>query len=363
MKMKKSIIWSILLLMSVTTMLNAQDPLASFSTQRDLVKIEASLSTAGKTLLAIEKKEYEQLKRKSYRFSPNRCMNYPLTSLSSLMKEDISPMLLKKNMESNLAKLPSLRKSFEAKGIKWNPAWLIDITTIDWRKILLGASGCTLNTSILSPVKDQGNCGSCWAFAAGAAYEHGYKLTYGSAKDVSEQDLLSCGLNCSGENAGSCSGGWEYRALDYMLCTGAASESAYPYSNAATTTEAACVSNPKSMSLAGWVRIGTSYPSDDVVKAAIATYGAVTTAVYARGWTGYGGDVMDAYPNGSSELVSSSGATINHAVTIVGWCDTKGAWIVKNSWGSDWGPYRGYCYVKFGHYNINARVHAALPNP
>jgi cathepsin L len=100
-----------------------------------------------------------------------------------------------------------------------------------------------------------------------------------------------------------------------------------------------------------------------VVKAAIATYGAVTTAVYARGWTGYGGDVMDAYPNGSSELVSSSGATINHAVTIVGWCDTKGAWIVKNSWGSDWGPYRGYCYVKYGHYNINARVHAALPNP
>jgi len=289
MKMKKSIIWSILLLMGTKTMLNAQDPLASFTTQRDLVKIEASLSSAGKTLLASEKKEYEQLKRKSYRFSPNRCMNYPLTSLASLMKEDISPVLLKKNMESNLAKLPSIKKSFEAKGIRWNPAWLIDIITIDWKKILLGASGCSLNTSILSPVKDQGNCGSCWAFAAGAAYEHGYKLTYGSAKDVSEQDLLSCGLNCSGENAGSCSGGWEYRALDYMLCTGAASESAYPYSNAGTTAEAACVSNPKSMSLAGWVRIGTSYPSDDVVKAAIATYGAVTTAVYARGWTGYGG--------------------------------------------------------------------------
>ena len=220
-----------------------------------------------------------------------------------------------------------------------------------------------LNTNILSPVKDQGDCGSCWAFAAGAAYEHGYKLTYGSAKDVSEQDLLSCGLNCSSDNAGSCSGGWEYRALDYMLCTGVASEAVYPYSNAATNIEAACLSKAKSSSLAGWVRIGEAYPSDEMVKCAIATYGAVTTAVYAKGWTGYGGDVMDAYPNGSSELVSSSGATINHAVTIVGWCDTKGAWIIKNSWGSDWGPYRGYCYVKYGHYNVNARVYAALPNP
>ena len=100
MKMKKSIIWSILLLMGTKTMLNAQDPLASFATQRDLVKIEASLSTAGKTLLASEKREYEQLKRKSYRFSPNRCMNYPLTSLASLMKEDISPLLLKKNIRT-----------------------------------------------------------------------------------------------------------------------------------------------------------------------------------------------------------------------------------------------------------------------
>jgi hypothetical protein len=62
MKMKKSIIWSILLLMGTKTMLNAQDPLAGFTIQRDLVKIEASLSTAGKTLLASEKREYEQLK-------------------------------------------------------------------------------------------------------------------------------------------------------------------------------------------------------------------------------------------------------------------------------------------------------------
>lgn len=120
----------------------------------------------------------------------------------------------------------------------------------------MGASGCTLNTSILSPVKDQGACGSCWSFAAGAVYEHGYKLTFGGVKDISEQDILSCGINCSSDNAGSCSGGWEFRALDYMLCTGVASETVYPYTNAGSTTEAACLSKAKSSSLAGWIRMG-----------------------------------------------------------------------------------------------------------
>lgn len=361
--MKKSMSGTILLLLGANAVMFAQDPLAGFTIQRDLAKIEASLSTAGKALLASEKRDYDRLKTKSYMFGPNRCMNYPLSSLASLMAEDMSPTLIKKNNESNLAKLPTLKREFEAKGIRWNPAWLIDLRTIDWGKILMGASGCTLNTSILSPVKDQGACGSCWSFAAGAVYEHGYKLTFGGVKDISEQDILSCGLNCSSDNAGSCSGGWEFRALDYMLCTGVASEAVYPYTNAGSTTEAACLSKAKSSSLAGWIRIGESYPSDDIVKCAIATYGAVTTAVYARGWSGYGGGVMDAYPNGSPELVSSTGATINHAVTIVGWCDAKGAWIVKNSWGADWGPHRGYCYVKYGHYNINNRVYAALPNP
>ncbi len=119
--MKKTIILSLLLLIGVNTFLSAQDPLASFTVQRDLTKIEASLSTAGKALLASEKKAYDQLRTKSYQFSPNRCMNYPLTSLASLMKEDISPSLLQRNTESNLAKLPTIKRAFEAKGIKWNP--------------------------------------------------------------------------------------------------------------------------------------------------------------------------------------------------------------------------------------------------
>jgi hypothetical protein len=148
-KMKKTIILSLLLFIGAKTFLIAQDPLASFTVQRDLTKIEASLSTEGRALLASEKKEYDQLRIKSYQFSPNRCMNYPLTSLESLMKEDISPSFLQRNTESNLAKLPTIKRAFEAKGIKWNPLWLIDLMTIDWTKYLIGAAGCTLNTSIL----------------------------------------------------------------------------------------------------------------------------------------------------------------------------------------------------------------------
>jgi hypothetical protein len=96
--------------------------LASFTVQRDLTKIEASLSSQGKALLGEEKMEYDKLKTKSYSFSPNRCMNYPLTSLASLMKEDLTPTALKSLYEKNLAKIPSVKKAYELKGIKWNPA-------------------------------------------------------------------------------------------------------------------------------------------------------------------------------------------------------------------------------------------------
>ena len=123
--MKKTIILSLLLFIGAKTFLIAQDPLASFTVQRDLTKIEASLSTGGRALLASEKKEYDQLRIKSYQFSPNRCMNYPLTSLESLMKEDISPSLLQRNTESNLAKLPTINCRWQWHHYRFNKIFSI----------------------------------------------------------------------------------------------------------------------------------------------------------------------------------------------------------------------------------------------
>jgi len=348
-----------------TALLHAQaqsDPLAQFFIKQDPVRIEASLTSLGKQNLVAEKAAYDKLSRKSYQFSPNTAMNYPFAALAATRSEPQSESGIRQNFDSNLKAIPAAQRLFESKKIKWNPNWLIDFSRINWTKILIGASGCTLNTAHLTPVKNQGGCGSCWAFAAAAAFEHNYRMNFGVVTDLSDQDILSCGKACDNSDAGSCSGGWEYKGLEYIKCTGVSTEALYPYTDApgpetAAATDA-CLSKDKTYFASGWVKIGDSYPSDAMVKAAILTYGAVTTAVNASGWSGYGGGVMDAYPNGSL-----SGPTINHAVTIVGWCDTKNAWIVKNSWGTGWGPYRGYCYVKYGHYNINNRVYAVLANP
>jgi cathepsin L len=266
---------------------------------------------------------------------------------------------LKALYEKNALVIPEAQKEFSAKRLVWNPNYLIDWTRIDWKKILMGAQGCTFNTSYLTPVKDQRSCGSCWAFAAAATWEHSYKkqISATTTRDVSEEDLVNCAMNCAGVDPGSCSGGWSDKALDYITCYRVANETAYPY----TATDAACRGIAKSFGAYGWVQIGTNAvpPSNDMVKAAITTYGAVTTYVYVKNWGTYGTGVLNAYPNDDPAI----GSWINHAITIVGWCDDRRAWIIKNSWGTSWGSYGGYAYVAYDHYNINERVYAVCPRP
>ena len=123
----------------------------------------------------------------------------------------------------------------------------------------------------------------------------------------------------------------------------------------------------------GQVGTNVSFPTTDQVKAAITLFGAVTTYVFARSWGSYGTGVLNAIPNaavttytytGSDGRTYACGANyINHAVTIVGWCDAKNAWIIKNSWGTDWGSYGGYAYVAYNTYNIAKYVYYVVPLP
>ena len=93
----------------------------------------------------------------------------------------------------------------------------------------------------------------------------------------------------------------------------------------------------------GWAYIGTSYgvPSTSAIKQAILTYGPVSAAVcVTSAFQGYTGGVFNACSPG----------TVNHAVVLVGWDDaqgTQGVWILRNSWGTDWGE-DGYMYIEYG---------------
>ncbi len=205
---------------------------------------------------------------------------------------------------------------------------------------------------IFTPPKDQGGCGSCWAFGtideaetavlAGTDASNGYVDSDGavheSAKtpDMSEQYVLSCnpwGYSCAGGN----------NALAFLVGTlnsgypGAMTDECFPY----TASNAACVDTCGTWwQLSGWAYLtsDTTIPKVAAIKQAIVTYGAVTAYVYVdRTFQAYIGGV---YNNTKSYRYT------NHQIQLVGWDDSKGAWLLKNSWGTGWGI-GGYMWITY----------------
>ncbi len=183
----------------------------------------------------------------------------------------------------------------------------------------------------VTPVKYQGNCGSCWAFCATAAFESRILIYSGLEEDLSEQAVICC--NPAGDD---CGGGYMETAYDVFIDQGAVRESCMPYHGTDTDacTATGCVV------AAG---LDSYYYVDDTVEALKTALldGPVACAVAVC-------DGFDSYIGGCYEDDCSE---INHGVLLVGWddamCGGQGAWIMKNSWGPDWGD-GGYMYIKYG---------------
>ncbi|MCK5059435.1 MAG: hypothetical protein KAT34_22490 [Candidatus Aminicenantes bacterium] len=176
-------------------------------------------------------------------------------------------------------------------------------------------------------VRNQGSCGSCWAFSTIGAFESNLKKN-GITTDLSEQWLVSCNTDGWG-----CNGGWF--ANDYMLNPGAVLESCYPY----TATDSSCMSGCPYV----YVASGSGDTGDDVagIKWGIQNYGAVSVAVYVN-------NAFQAYTSGTFNGCEDKNC--NHAVLLCGWDDSKGAsgaWYMKNSWGTGWGE-SGFMWIEYG---------------
>ena len=182
--------------------------------------------------------------------------------------------------------------------------------------------------NFITPARSQGDCGSCWAFAATGAVEALYAARGDLAADIldlSEQNLLSC------SGGGDCGSGYVSDAMDYYAEIGAPDESCFPYEedDRLSCTESCSDWESSAVRIDGWEWITYRDPVDtELLKQAIYRAPvAVHMAVY---------DDFYAYESGVYSHVEGS-MMGHHAVVLVGWDNTLQAWRAKNSWGADWG--------------------------
>jgi len=197
-------------------------------------------------------------------------------------------------------------------------------TTLDWR-----------TKGAVSPIKDQQQCGSCWAFSATEGVESAYYLANKKMYQLSPQQIVSCDYVDAG-----CNGGDLPTAFAYVKSKGLETSQSYPYTSGGGNTGTCHYDASKVVVHIKGFAYATTNGNETAMQVAMVDHGPLSVCVDASTWQFYTSGV----------ITHGCGDSLDHCVQIVGWSSTTSSpiipyWIVRNSWGTDWGL-NGYLYVE-----------------
>jgi cathepsin L len=229
------------------------------------------------------------------------------------------------NVRARQLEVVDVESAAEAKVASPPPACLASAPKFDWRQ-----------HNKTNPIRAQ-VCGTCWDFTAMGAYEGSYTQRNGAPVVASEQYVLNCA------HAGDCTGGWWMPVFDFLIKTGTAREADDQFTGNDKLPCPPALATPYRASSWGFVSNAQwTIPSVRDVKEALCAHGPLATAVEVdpafQAYTGgpKGDQVFDEH------TLHFTSQQVNHGVVIIGWDDSKQAWLVRNSWGPGWGTMAGY---------------------
>lgn len=265
--------------------------------------------------------------------------NTDVQTLNQQLKKEKANWVAKDNWVNQLSKTEIKRmlglKRAPTEGVDFAPAVYQTFArtekVLDWRD--------KDGKNWVSPMLNQANCGSCVAFAAIGVMETQYNISSLLPNlniRLSPQNLFACG-------GGYCDfGWWPSSAAEHLMTEGVVDEACAPYTSGSTGVDAECSEVCKDHSQRTYKIANYSAPTRmlsnvNAVKKALEKGPLMTTlSVYADFIT-YSEGV---YKHTSGEMLGG------HAISIVGYDDTKQAYIIRNSWGEDWGM-KGFAYVAY----------------
>ncbi|XP_027912008.1 senescence-specific cysteine protease SAG39-like [Vigna unguiculata] len=270
---------------------------------------------------AAEKEKRFQIFNKNVQFiesfnaAGHKSFNLSINQFADLHNEEFKALLI--NGQKNAHRVGTVTEtSFRYDNITKVPA------TMDWRK-----------RGAVTPIKNQGRCGSCWAFSTVASIESLHQITTGELVSLSEQELVDC---VEGNSEG-CNGGYMEDAFEFVAKKGGlASEEYYPYK----ANNKTCKVKKEGHGVAeikGYEKVAAN--SEKALLKAVAHQ---PVSVYIDA----GDSAFQFYSSGI--FSGKCGTHLNHAVAVVGYGKDRGGgkyWIVKNSWSTEWGE-KGYMRMK-----------------